>query len=139
MEEKGAAPGSSDPSLDELHRMFEEKERVREEERKRLSRIGTKVLLAIPVVLLVAFLTFLAFPGKPEPATPAPESEVMAKAAEIQRQLANGGAPGADAGTVEADERRGDMQFALDLLRYMNPEGGASSRTEGTPASPGGK
>ena len=135
MQEKGVAPESTEPSLDELHRMFEEKDRVREKEKKRHSRHATKILVAIPLILLVVYL---CVPDTREPSAPASESDLAGKAAEIQRQLENpgAGAPEAGTGSAEADKRRGDMQFALDLLRYVNPENAAPKPSGTTPPAP---
>ena len=108
---------------------------VREEERKRHSRLATKILVAIPLVFLVVYL---CVPDTREPSSPAPESELMAKAAEIQRQLANPGACALEdgAGSVEADEHRGDLRFAMDLIRYVMPENAAPKPSGTTPPAP---
>lgn len=141
MQEKGAAPGPAEPSLDELRRMFEEKERVRETERRRLSRLATKVLLGLGLVLLVSFLMLSGKPG-PEPAAQDADAGLAEKAAEIQRELAHRGAvsgPGGGAGTAEADARRGDIKFALDLMRYVNPENVRPKPGDASPSAPEGK
>jgi hypothetical protein len=140
MQDNAAVPGSTEPSLDELRGMFADKALARKEERKCLSRVGTKILLGGALVLLVAFLCFTAM-YKPSPLNS--DSDLAAKSAELQRQLAHPEAGGElGAGTVEADERRGDLHFALDLLRYVNPETAppkSGQATPSTPAAPNGK
>jgi hypothetical protein len=124
MKESDLEPGTSEPSLDELRRMIEAKDLERERERKRLSGLATKILI---VGVLAVVVGILCTPGREKPGDPAggPDPDLAATAAQIQERLSNpldGGGLNPDAGAVERDSRKGDLKFAMDLLRYVQPE-----------------
>ncbi len=119
-------PVSAQPSLEELRRMFDARARVRELERKQLSRVGSIVLI---VVLLVLAAIVLIWPDRAQVASPASESDLAAKSAEIQRQLSN-----PEAGTADAHSNQGDLNFAMDLMRFIQPGAPRTKSSDPTPA-----
>ena len=124
MQGNALKPDTSQPSPDEFRRMLKAKRLKKERERERLGRKTTKFLI-VGALVLVGAVWF--FPEKKKPKDPAAgiDPDVAAKAAQIQQQLSNplgGGELNPGQGTVESDSRRGDLQFAMNLIRYIQPE-----------------
>lgn len=124
MGEESAPQNPVPSSEDEMRSLFAEKEAAKLAEQKRLSRKTTRIVVGGVLLVLLGILC-TPLDWNPRDPSEGPNSELAAKAAQIQAQLSGGRAgeaPPASNGTVEGDALRSDALFALDLIRYLQPE-----------------
>ena len=107
-----------------MRSLFAEKEAAKLAEQKRLSRKTTRIVVGGVLLVLLGILC-TPLDWNPRDPSEGPNSELVGKAAQIQAQLSGGQAgevhPTSD-DTAKGDALRSDALFALDLIRYVQPE-----------------